>query len=76
MQLEEMIALNFTLFTDQEYARIPPAIANVSNSITTLKERPKPTDTRESNTIFHVIREAPPVCESILEEVAKRDICT
>ncbi len=41
MQLEEMIALNFTLFTSEEYAQLSTAIASVGQAITDLQKRPK-----------------------------------
>jgi len=37
MHLEEMIALNFPLFADEEYAQLPTAIASVRQIIRTLR---------------------------------------
>jgi hypothetical protein len=71
MQLEEMMALNFTLFTDEEYVRLPTAIASVRRTISDLEKRPKPSSTIEANTIFHVRKEVPILCDSVLEECRK-----
>ena len=68
LQLEEMIALNFTLFTEEEYTQIPRAIATIENAVNELKGKPKPADTIRSNTRFHMLREVPRLCSSIVEE--------
>jgi len=68
LQLEEMIALNFTLFTDEEYTRIPLAIASVRRVIADLVRRPRPSSTIESNTVYHVTKEIPKLCDFISEE--------
>ena len=71
LQLEEMIALNFTLFSDEEYAQLQTAIAGIRKSVTELEKRPKPSSTIESNTIYHVREEVPKLCDSVLEECRK-----
>jgi hypothetical protein len=70
-QLEEMIALNFTLFTDEEYTQLPTAIASIRTTVAALQKRPKPVATVDSNTVYHVIREVPKLCDSITEECRK-----
>src|SRR5260370_10126512 len=50
VQIEEMIALNFTLFTDEDYTQLPTAIASIRGIIAELEKRPKPHSTIESNT--------------------------
>lgn len=71
IQIEEMIALNFALFTDEEYAQLPAAIADIKKTIAELAKRPKPGSTIESNVIYHVQREVPEFCDSILEGCRK-----
>lgn len=71
MQLEEMIALNFTLFTDQEFQQLVPAVAIIRRTVANLGNRPKPNSTIESNTIYHLRREVPEVCDSVLEGCRK-----
>jgi hypothetical protein len=71
MQLEEMITLNFTLFTDEEYAQLPTAIASVRQIMADLEKRPKLSSTLESNTVFHISKEIPELCDSISEVCRK-----
>lgn len=71
LQLEEIIALNFTLFTDEEYTQLPTAIASIRGTITELEKRPKPSSTLESNTIYNVRHEVPKLCDSVLEGCRK-----
>jgi hypothetical protein len=71
IQLSEMIALNFTLFTDHEYQQIPTAIATVRRTVDNFVARAKPGSTTESNTVYHMRHELPQVCDSILEECRK-----
>jgi hypothetical protein len=67
IHLEEMVALNFTLFTDHEYTQFPKVIASISGTLGRLAKQPKPAVTKDANTIYHVLREIPPFCESLLE---------
>jgi hypothetical protein len=71
VQVEEMIALNFTLFTDEEYTQFPRAIASIRKTIAELEKRPKPSPLIESNTIYHVRHEVPGFCDSVLEGCRK-----
>lgn len=71
VQLETMILLNFTLFTDDEYAQLPRATASIQNSVRALQDRPKPSSTIESNIRYHVSQEVPELCESVLEKCRK-----
>jgi hypothetical protein len=71
MQLEEMIALNFTLFTEKEYEQLPIAVANIKKITADLAKKPTPSITIDSNTRFHVVREIPPLCDAIPEECRK-----
>jgi hypothetical protein len=73
LQLEEMIALNFTLFTEEEYARFPSAIGSIGIMIADVHKPTAPSSTLESNTMFHVVREVPELCHSVLEECRKAE---
>lgn len=68
LQLEEMISLNFTLFTDAEHAIIPATIGVISAAVEKLKAEPSPSGTIASNTRFYIVREIPELCASIREE--------
>lgn len=71
MQLEEMIALNFMLFTDEEYEQLPTAVAIIRRTIAEVENQAKPTSIFESNTMEDVLREVPQLCDSIAEECRK-----
>jgi hypothetical protein len=71
LQLEEMIALNFTLFTEEEYLQLPPAMLSVRKSISETEKTPKRASTRESNTTYYVCREVPELCSAVSEECRK-----
>lgn len=70
-QLEEMIALNLTLFTDEEYTQLPIVMEGVRRIIADLKARPKPSSTIESNIVHHVCREVPELCDWVTEACRK-----
>jgi len=71
MQLEDMIAFNFTLFNDEEYELLPDTMASIMRTIADLEKRPKPSSTLESNTIYHVRHEVPAFCRCVLEVCRK-----
>jgi hypothetical protein len=71
MQLEEMIALNFTLFTDGEYTQLQKAIKEIRVALDDFRKQPRPHSTIESNTIYHVCREVPVLCDSVFEVCRK-----
>jgi hypothetical protein len=52
VQIDEMIALNFVLFTDEEYQQFPAAIAGIKRTIAELENRLKPASTIERNTLY------------------------
>jgi hypothetical protein len=70
-QLEEMVALNFTLFSDEEYTQLRTAVDEINRSIAVLKKQPRPSSTLESNTVHWVCREVPVLCDSISEGCRK-----
>jgi hypothetical protein len=71
IQLEQMIAFNFTLFTEEEYIWIPTALDGIKIAIGELQKRPKPQSTIESNTVYHVVREVPDLCDRVAEACRK-----
>jgi hypothetical protein len=71
VQIEEMLTLNFTLFTEEEYVQLSAAIASVRRTIAEFEKRPKPSSTIESNVIYYVQLEAPGFCDSVSEGCRK-----
>ena len=71
LQLEEMIALNFTLFTDEEYTQLRTAVESVKGTVPDFRTQARPGSTVESNTIHNVCREVPILCDSISEGCRK-----
>jgi hypothetical protein len=67
VQLEEMIALNFTLFTAEEYDQIRQTIVHVHQHAIKLNDLPNPADTTASNIRYHVGREIPQLCTALVE---------
>jgi hypothetical protein len=68
MQLEEMIALNFMSFTEDEYGHVRLAMEGVQRTIVDLDKKRRPASTLESNTVYSVCKEVPALCRSIAEE--------
>ena len=71
IQLEEIIALNFTLFNTTEYSALRAAMDDVKRIIAHFERIPRPGPTIESNTVHNVCREAPQICDSISEGCRK-----
>lgn len=71
LQLEQMIALNFTLFTSSEYSQIPTAMVSLKYITDQLDKQTKAADTLASNTRFNVVREVPARCDIISEACRK-----
>src|ERR1035441_4770062 len=71
LQLEEMIALNFTLFTDEEYTQLRTAVESVKGTVPDFRTQARPGSSVESNTIHNVCREVPILCDSISEGCRK-----
>lgn len=65
MQIEEMIALDFTLFSDSDYGEIRRIISAFRPQIDALNEQGHLSDVTESNTRFNLSRELPPLCLGI-----------
>jgi hypothetical protein len=71
IQLERMIAFNYTVFTDQEYTSIPNALTGIRMAVAELTKRPQPQSTIESNILYHVEREVPDLCDRVTEACRK-----
>jgi len=71
MQLEEMIALNFTVFTDEEYGLIGTAMKGLQAAVADLRKVARPASTIESNTVHNTCLELPKVCEGVSEAARK-----
>ena len=67
MQLEEMIALNFTLFTDEEYTLIRTVMTAIGGAVKDLRKQARPGSTIESNVVHNVCLEVPPLCDAVSE---------
>ena len=71
VQLEEMIALNFTMFTDEEYTQLRAATDTIRGAVPEFERRPRPHDTIARNTVYHVCREVPVLCDCVSEVCRK-----
>lgn len=67
MQIEEMIALDFTLFSDQEYGILSNTVKGFQPEIEALNGQIRTADAIESNTRYHLVHELPPLCASLIE---------
>lgn len=66
-QIEEMIAWDFRLFSDSEYNTLSEIVQKLLPQIESLSRQGRISDTEESNVRFHLVRELPPLCNSISE---------
>jgi hypothetical protein len=71
MQLERMIAFDFTLFTDEEYIQLPTSVTRIRQTVAELTKQPKAASTIDSNTRHYVCKEVPELCDSVTEECRK-----
>lgn len=75
LHLEELIALNFTAFTEAEYLSLEMELGNLSKSIDAFVhsyyQGEKTGTTAERNTKYHMAHELPELCASVLEECRK-----
>lgn len=77
LQLEEMIALNFTLFTEQEYLELEAAVKGLLHIVMTAKtvidlaQQRRPHAKTNSTVDRNVVYEGSTLCNSILEECRK-----
>jgi hypothetical protein len=75
VQLDQMIALNFTLFTDEQYAQLRTAIEKVKGVIVNFKKQPTPSSTIESNAAHYVCKEVPGCVKRSWKRVARQHSC-
>jgi hypothetical protein len=71
LQLEEMIALDLTLLSDSDYGTLREAVSSLLPTVDALNQQGRISDTKESNTRYHLVRELPPLCHSIAEMCRK-----
>jgi hypothetical protein len=71
LQLEELIALDFTLLSDSDYGTLREAVSALLPTVDALNQQGRISDTKESNTRYHLVRELPPLCHSIAEMCRK-----
>jgi hypothetical protein len=71
VHLGEMIALDFTLLTDEEYPQIQKAVESIRGSIPNLQGQARWHTPTERNTVHWVCREVPALCDSVSEECRK-----
>ena len=73
MQLEDMIAFNYTLFTREEYELLGSRLQEIEQSIDLMLAGPKPIEPRDRNATHHVSKELPAQVK-ILREAARKAI--
>lgn len=71
LQMEELIAFDFTLLTDADYSVLRGLLPAFLTRIDQLRREIRVSDTKESNTRDHVVHEVPPICEG-LEEMSRK----
>jgi hypothetical protein len=71
VHLEEMIALDYTLFSDDEYDQLESFALRTKSRLQELSRQPRISDTLESNYRFHVCQEGPILCDSIADQCRK-----
>jgi hypothetical protein len=68
VHVEEMIALDYRLFSDDEYDELERCVSSAKRKLDELRRQPRISDTLESNYRFHVCEEGPILCDSISEQ--------
>jgi hypothetical protein len=71
LQLEEMIALNFTLFNEEEHTQLGTAMESMKGTIPDFRRQAPPGFTIETNTVLNVCKEIPAVCAGVAEACRK-----
>jgi hypothetical protein len=70
-QLEDMIAIDYRLFSDEEYNQLSRFLVAAKSKMSDLGRQPRLADTTESNYRFHVYKEGPVFCETIIDQCDK-----
>ncbi len=71
LHLEEMIALDYRLFSDDEYDQLESFVSRTKLRLQELRQQPRISNALESNYRFHVCEEGPILCDSIAEQCQK-----
>jgi hypothetical protein len=71
LHVEEMIALDYRLFSDEEYEDLRRFVSDTERKLEELSRQPRISDTLESNYRYYVCEEGPTLCESIAEQCQK-----
>jgi len=71
MQLEEIIAFDFTLLQDSDYATLRELLPSLLVRIDQLRQETRVSDVTESNIRYYLVEEAPPICEGLIEMCRK-----
>jgi len=71
LQLEEMIALNFTLFNEEEYSQLRTAMESMRAAIPDFRKQAPQGSTIEQSTVHNVCREVPAFCDGVAEGCRK-----
>ena len=66
--IELMIALDYQLFSDEEYDNLCRYVANTTVKLKELRNQGRISDVTESNYRFHVCEEGPILCEAISQQ--------
>ena len=69
MELEDMIAFNFTVLTDDEYGELGRSVYQLELRIGEFLQRPSPKQTVESNTFLHLSKELPQAIKNLKEAI-------
>jgi hypothetical protein len=68
LHVEEMIALDYRLFSDEEYDELERFVSTTKYKLKELKAQPRPSNTEESNYRYRVCEEGGVLCDSIAEQ--------
>jgi hypothetical protein len=71
LQLEEIIAFDFTLLSDSDYATLRDLLPALSARIDQLRRETRVADVTESNIRYHLVEEVPPICDGLTEMCRK-----
>jgi hypothetical protein len=69
LQLEEIIAFDFTLLADSDYATLRDLLPAFSAKIDQLRRETRVSDVMESNIRYHLVQEVPPICDGACQRV-------
>jgi hypothetical protein len=73
LQMEELIAFDFTLLTDADYSMLRELLPGFLTRIDQMRRDVRVSDATESNIRYHIVNEVPPICAG-LEEMSRKAI--